>query len=342
MSTNIRSTIICVDDEKMILNILYDQLGSWFGSNYIIEKALSGEEALEILDECLAEKKDVSCVISDYIMPNMKGDELLEKVNLRNPRIKKIMLTGYSSIEGIVSAINRAGLYRYITKPWDSKDLMLTLVEAIKSYEQEKETLRLSNTFETLYRKFEGIAKEWEQKYDTSINAMVKILEIQNMTDVTRMKNVVKYVLLLAKELNLSDKEMKSLIVSAKLHNIGKVSLNEKESGNKDFLLKQQIVTSEQIISQIAESDQLLDSIKYQFEHYSGTGILGLKGAEIPMHARIVAICVYLDELQNSSETVIPNDKIIEMFGQTEVSSRFDPVVVNALIKILHEHGAKK
>ena len=139
-----RSTIICVDDDKLILNLLYNQLEEWFGENYYIEKALNATEGYNILDRCLKQGRDVSVFISDYIMPITKGDELLTKVKELNPKIKRIMLTGYSAMDGIINAINKAGIYRYISKPWDSKDMMLTLLEAIKSYEQDKITFELS------------------------------------------------------------------------------------------------------------------------------------------------------------------------------------------------------
>jgi C4-dicarboxylate-specific signal transduction histidine kinase len=131
--------IICVDDEKIILTGLESELESSFGSKYDIEYAESGEEALEIIEESLEDNIEVAMIISDFIMPNMKGDELLIKVHEILPDTIKIMLTGQADTEGIANAINKAKLYRYISKPWERSDLILTLEEALKRYENEKE-----------------------------------------------------------------------------------------------------------------------------------------------------------------------------------------------------------
>jgi len=70
-------------------------------------------------------------------MPGMKGDVLLKEIHELSPGSLKILLTGQASIEGISNAINNAQLYRYIAKPWDKDDLVLTVKEAIKSFLQE-------------------------------------------------------------------------------------------------------------------------------------------------------------------------------------------------------------
>ena len=67
--------IICVDDEQIILNTLNKQITSKFGNDYTIEIAESGEEALELLEELTNDGEEVVMMISDQIMPGMKGDE---------------------------------------------------------------------------------------------------------------------------------------------------------------------------------------------------------------------------------------------------------------------------
>lgn len=132
-----KQTIICVDDEEIILDALQEQLVSCFGDEYNIETSDSAEDALEFFKELLEEGQQVPVIISDYIMPGMKGDELLKEIHKLSPGSLKILLTGQASIEGISNAINNAKLYRYIAKPWDKDDLVLTVREAIKSFFQE-------------------------------------------------------------------------------------------------------------------------------------------------------------------------------------------------------------
>ncbi len=131
--------IICVDDEPTILDSLEIDLLKAFEDKYLIETAESGEEALELLTELLAENYEVPLIISDHIMPNMKGDELLRNVHAISPKSLTIMLTGQADLSAVTNAINYAKLYRYIAKPWQSDDLKLTVTEAIYKYYQDKQ-----------------------------------------------------------------------------------------------------------------------------------------------------------------------------------------------------------
>lgn len=133
-----KQVILCIDDEEIILEALEEQLNNTFGSEYDIETSDSGEDAIDFFKELKKEGIKVPVVISDYIMPGMKGDEVLKEIHKLSPGSLKILLTGQASIDGITNAINNAKLYRYIAKPWDKDDLVLTVKEAIKSFLQER------------------------------------------------------------------------------------------------------------------------------------------------------------------------------------------------------------
>ena len=134
-----KPAILCVDDEKIVLNSLKEQLRREFGREYDLETAESGDEALEILEELLEEGLEIPVIISDQIMPGMKGNELLKEVHAFLPRTLKILLTGQADAAAVGDALNEAKLYRYITKPWDQTDLVLTVTEAARSYFQDKQ-----------------------------------------------------------------------------------------------------------------------------------------------------------------------------------------------------------
>jgi diguanylate cyclase (GGDEF)-like protein len=129
--------IICVDDEVVILNSLRSELAKHF-SDFTIELAESAHEALEVIEELKHDGYEIMTVISDYIMPEMNGDELLINIHKKYPEIIKIMLTGQANIDGIANAINEANLYRYLGKPWEKNDLIMTITSAIKSYRDAK------------------------------------------------------------------------------------------------------------------------------------------------------------------------------------------------------------
>ena len=131
-------TIICVDDETTILESLRIELEATLGDEYLIEIAQDGQEALEVISELLEDEHEIAVVIADYIMPDMKGDELLRRIHIISPKTLKIMLTGQADLEAIGNAIKHAKLYRYIAKPWQPEDLTLTVKEAVNSYLQDK------------------------------------------------------------------------------------------------------------------------------------------------------------------------------------------------------------
>jgi|GEM_PF-559733 len=126
--------ILCVDDEKSVLNALRDEIKFELGNDFSIEISENGEEALGILNDFLGFGMDVPVIISDQLMPGMKGDELLIEVFKINSAIRTILLTGQATAESVGNAVNKARLYRFISKPWDGKDLILTVREAAKSY----------------------------------------------------------------------------------------------------------------------------------------------------------------------------------------------------------------
>src|ERR671933_1033610 len=133
-----KQVIICVDDETTVLRSLKTELKEALGKDYLIEIAESGEYALELIEELLEDGYEIPLIISDYIMPDMKGDELLKRVHLMSPKTLKIMLTGQADLEAVGRVIKYAKLYRYIAKPWQTEDLCLTVKEAVNRYLQDK------------------------------------------------------------------------------------------------------------------------------------------------------------------------------------------------------------
>jgi adenylate cyclase len=133
-----KPVILCVDDEEMILISLKDQLKDHFSKEYSIEMVASGDEALELFTELIAETVDVPLLICDQIMPGMKGHELLSEIHLLSPRTLKILLTGQADAFAVGEAVNNANLYRYIAKPWEETDLVMTIKEAVRSFYQDR------------------------------------------------------------------------------------------------------------------------------------------------------------------------------------------------------------
>jgi CheY-like chemotaxis protein len=121
--------VLCVDDEQVILTSLTEQIRGHFGKRFTYETALDGEEALEVLDELTEEGVKTLVIVSDWLMPGMKGDELLIEIHKRFPKTVKVMLTGQADSEAVERAKREAELYGYLQKPW-SRDELLGVIES--------------------------------------------------------------------------------------------------------------------------------------------------------------------------------------------------------------------
>ena len=119
--------ILCVDDE--IDNV--EALERLFRKKYTVLKATSGDQALQLLDEHLGQ---VALIITDQRMPEMTGVEFLQKTLTAFPDTVRILLTGYTDLESVISAVNEGQIYRYLTKPWDPIDLANTVDHAIDRF----------------------------------------------------------------------------------------------------------------------------------------------------------------------------------------------------------------
>lgn len=119
-----RKAIICIDDEMIILNSLVEQMEKHFGPEYLYEAAESAEEAYEIIDDLDDEGIDVEIIVCDWLMPGMKGDEFLMNIDLKYPRIVKILLTGQADESLVYNLKQETDKFAIIHKPWEKNELI--------------------------------------------------------------------------------------------------------------------------------------------------------------------------------------------------------------------------
>lgn len=125
----VKPAILCVDDEGVVLESLEIELRKAFDNAYLYEFAESADEALEIIEELVEEDVNILLVVSDWLMPGMKGDDFLILINQKYPQIITILLTGQADKEAIERARVQAKLHAYLHKPWKSDEL----IEVMKS-----------------------------------------------------------------------------------------------------------------------------------------------------------------------------------------------------------------
>ncbi|MCP5536062.1 MAG: response regulator [Akkermansiaceae bacterium] len=124
--------VLFVDDEEKTRKY-FSRL---FGEKFKILLAEDGVQALEVFKTNM---DDIAVVITDQRMPNMTGSQLLEKVTELKPSCIRILSTAYSDIDAAIDAVNKGGMYQYITKPWEVNDLEVVLMRAIELYSVQRE-----------------------------------------------------------------------------------------------------------------------------------------------------------------------------------------------------------
>ena len=142
MTNSDKIRVLYVDDEAG--NLV--SFKSTFRRDMHVAVAASGEEALALL-----RNEEFHVIISDQRMPNMTGSELLGLVRLRHPKVMRMLLTGYADMTAIISAVNDAGIYAYLTKPWNADDLGLRIKQAHEVHQLRNEREKLLRGYQQIY-----------------------------------------------------------------------------------------------------------------------------------------------------------------------------------------------
>ncbi|MFO7849129.1 MAG: response regulator [Spirochaetia bacterium] len=125
-------TILLVDDDVNVLRSLKRLFGREGEIDTVLaENAQEGVSALK--------SKRIDLVISDERMPRIEGHKFIQFVKKYYPDIIRIILTGYSDTEAMLAAVNKGEVYRYLYKPWDDNELLVTVKNALEHARTEQD-----------------------------------------------------------------------------------------------------------------------------------------------------------------------------------------------------------
>jgi two-component system probable response regulator PhcQ len=120
--------ILVLDDEPAVLNALRRTLRSAFPKDAVVIETFDEPEAAVLR----AGEQDFDLVISDYRMPGLNGADVLQLVKGLQPDAIRIVVSATTEFVDIMAAVNRAEIFRYMTKPWDQEELVATVREAFQ------------------------------------------------------------------------------------------------------------------------------------------------------------------------------------------------------------------
>lgn len=140
------SRILIVDDEEAILKALRRLL--------TMTPCQNGDHVFKLDIDTFSSPQDAlakarhtayDLVLSDYRMPFMNGVQLLKAIREIQPDTARLILSGYADLNGLIGAINEAGISRFISKPWNDYELVSTIAQVLAMRELTLENQRLAD-----------------------------------------------------------------------------------------------------------------------------------------------------------------------------------------------------
>lgn len=360
------AALLFVDDEANILSALkrlFRPLG------YSIFTAESGAAGFEVL-----ERNPIDLVISDMRMPEMSGAEFLEKVRVKWPDAVRILLTGYADVTSTIAAINKGEIYRYIAKPWDDNDIVLTVKHALerKNLELEKQrlealTLKQNDELKDLNANLEAKVterteevrqtmgflevahKQLKDSYLISLKVFSNLMELREGAMGGHSRRVADLARRLAQRLGLSDNEVQDVMFAGLLHDIGKIGLSDRllhkpfaslTTEERAEVIKHP-VTGQAALMALGSMKETARLIRSHHERFDGLGFPdGLLGMAIPRGARILAVA-------NDYDALLTGSLMSKQMSETEArefllegrGKRYDPKVTDVFLEMLGAIG---
>ncbi len=319
--------LLIVDDEPANLRMLERLLKT----EYDVISAESGADALELLSH-----NDVALIISDQRMPGMTGIEFLRKAAEARRQTVRIILTGYTDVGDLVEAINSGIIYKYITKPWVNSDLCQTIQRGLQHFEAMKRHYLQAQENKRLVARL-SVTK-------TGILALFREMIFQKSSSLAEhCRRTSEYASVISKRLGLPDREEQKVVLAALLHEAPNIRMPFEMVFDRTALTPEQYGATRKtfenglrLVSDIPDFEEIGTIIKYQHEHFDGTGFFdGLDGNKIPFLSRLLAVANAFDELVSRRNPGLQcTDAEAVQWLRKRAGIRFDPHLVNACIDI--------
>jgi putative two-component system response regulator len=333
-----RPNILIVDDELGPR----ESLGMILKPSFNVFSSEDGKQALQII-----KNTNVDIVTLDLKMPVMSGEEVLKRIKAYDPTIEVVIITGYGTLKSAVEAI-KYNVFDYILKPFNVSDILATVKRCL---ERREMSLRVKDFLEEvekerkspikMYKHISHFLNKLDEFYDPGksegyldfVKVLASTLENDDHYTKGHSERVKEYALMMAEGLRLSEIDRNNLQVSAYLHDIGKVGMTIKDGtlGEHEWAgMKDHPEKGTKMVSPLRLPNEVVAGIKYHHERMDGAGYpAGMKGKQIPLFARIIAIADAYDAItvgRPYKAALNKNDALLELERNTD--SQFDKELV--------------
>jgi putative two-component system response regulator len=346
--------ILAIDDEVDSLALLEELLTL---RGYEVRTATEGRAGIEVFRQTSPD-----LVITDIRMPNLDGLQVLRSVREMDDSVPVILVTGYGDLDNAVRALRR-GAYDFLLKPINPEILLNTVktgVEHSRLKRFEKDYTRILE--EQVEARTKDLLKSYEviqRVQDASIFALAKLVESRDDETGLHLRRLQKYCRVLCQQLArrdyyrevMADHFIDNIVRCSVLHDIGKVAIPDsvlfnpgKFDGDEFEIMKRHPVYGgkalEEAAAEVGDEEDYLsvgrDVAFYHHEHWDGNGYpFGLKGEEIPLAARIVALADVYDAIRTERryKEAYSHTNALELIRQGR-GRHFDPEVVDAMLEV--------
>ncbi|MEM7003032.1 MAG: HD domain-containing phosphohydrolase [Pseudomonadota bacterium] len=295
--------VLSVDDEPNVLNALRRSLRR---ADVELLTANSGHEALALCAE-----HDFDVIISDMRMPEMNGAQFLAKASRIQPHSKRILLTGYADIDSTIDAINEGGISCYMRKPWDERQLLGLIDDAVTV---RRLTAR-NKDLEALKSDLESALTRLAQSQSNMVALLGNAISVRDGLGREYSEQKLAIAEAMAVECGSSAPDIEDLRTAITLQRIGRLSLpsaiiekpylsmSQEERRRHD----QHPMLAEGILMGVPELEQAAHLIHHQHERWDGSGLPdGLRAEKIPLGSQILAVIRDYFDMRAGLHDVVP------------------------------------
>jgi putative two-component system response regulator len=326
-----KASILVVDDEEFLRAIVRERLQI---AGYFVEEASNGREALAM---AVNGHGPYDVLLTDVRMPVMDGITLLSEWARRWPRTAGIVMSANTELDTAVQAL-KMGACDYITKPFNFDVLLITIENALRKKDLERQ---LDDYRANLEEKVKEQTDTINSMYVRSIDAMIKALEAKDFYTRGHSQRVTLFSLAIAEELGMTGQELEDLRRASMLHDLGKIGVREAVLNKPGRLSDEEFAdivrhpdTAVRILEPIPFFRPLLPAILHHHEQFDGKGYPSrLAGSRIPLASRIMSIADTFDAMTSTRayRKALPVADAIAEIRRCS-GTQFDPDIVPAFL----------
>ena len=345
----INNNLLIVDDEEKLIHSIKRTFRK---HPYTLFTANSAKEGMAIV-----ENNSIAVILSDLKMPEKDGLTFFEEVSTVAGDAVQILMTGYATLDGVLSAINRLQLFRCITKPWNDDELVHTVQSAFETFNLKAENRRLLDLTAKQNLELKEINSELEERVrmrtlmleeaiHEGIIMLASAAEHKDECTGNHIHRILELTHDICRELGLSTEEAFTISSFSMVHDVGKINIPDDILNKKGVLDAEEweIMKNHTVAGQVILGNKPFYSVarhiaRSHHENWDGSGYPdGLRAGKIPLPARIVAVADVFDALISARpyKDAWPLDKTIEVMKDM-AGKKFDPEIIEAFLNVINK-----